>query len=143
MKDLAGETTKVEEPQKLEESDKAEDMEAPIGQVDPFAEFRQQAQRLFDGDEELVDKATAAAWLGDSGPERTQVRKAYMELFDWTNLDILCSLRGFCGKLILKGETQQVDRVLDAFSTRWCECNPNHGFKATGENLYLRMPTWR
>src|SRR5204863_3919991 len=27
-------------------------------------------------------------------------------------------------------ESQQVDRILDAFAKRWCECNPNHGFKA-------------
>ncbi len=58
---------------------------------------------------------------------------AYMNLFDWTNVDILSALRGLCARIALKGETQQVDRMLDAFSKRWCDCNCNHGFKASGE----------
>ena len=98
----------------------------------PFREDRVSAQRVFEGDEGLVSKAKAAAWLGEAGPDRARVRRAYMELFDWQNLNILAALRDFCGRLLLKGETQQVDRILDAFSSRWCACNPDHGFKATG-----------
>ncbi|KAL8766667.1 MAG: hypothetical protein Q9209_006597 [Squamulea sp. 1 TL-2023] len=97
----------------------------------PFREDKVLAQRVFEGDEKLISKAKAAAWLGEVGPDRARVRRAYMELFDWQNLNILAALREFCGRLLLKGETQQVDRILDAFSTRWCACNANHGFKAT------------
>ena len=92
---------------------------------------RLQAKIIFDGDDPELDKSKAAPWLGEVTPERARVRRAYMELFDWQNLNILAALRILCGKLLLKGETQQVDRILDAFSTRWCSCNPNHGFKAT------------
>lgn len=99
----------------------------------PTTEDCEQARKVYDGDEEFVSKAKAAAWLGESSPERARVRKAYMELFEWADLNILYALRGFCSKVTLKGETQQVDRILDAFSTRWCECNPVHGFKATGK----------
>jgi Sec7-like guanine-nucleotide exchange factor len=56
-----------------------------------------------------------------------------MAFFDWHLKNVLAALRDLCGHLILKGETQQVDRILDAFSVRWCRCNPNHGFKATGK----------
>ncbi|KAL8681078.1 MAG: hypothetical protein Q9186_002790 [Xanthomendoza sp. 1 TL-2023] len=97
----------------------------------PFREDKVLAQRVFEGDESLITKAKAAAWLGEAGPDRARARRAYMELFYWQNLNILAALRDFCGRLLLKGETQQVDRVLDAFSSRWCACNPNHGFKAT------------
>ncbi|KAI4280493.1 MAG: hypothetical protein L6R38_004418 [Xanthoria sp. 2 TBL-2021] len=97
----------------------------------PFREDKVLAQRVFEGDETLVSKAKAAAWLGEAGPDRARVRRAYMELFNWQNLNILAALRDFCGRLLLKGETQQVDRILDAFSTQWCACNANHGFKAT------------
>lgn len=99
----------------------------------PFREDRVLAQRVFEGDENLVVKPKAAAWLGEAGPDRARARRAYMELYDWQNLNILAALRDFCGRLLLKGETQQVDRILDAFSSRWCACNPNHGFKATGK----------
>ncbi|EFR02661.1 Sec7 domain-containing protein [Nannizzia gypsea CBS 118893] len=96
----------------------------------PCPEDRQQAQKIFDNnDEELAAGRYTAAWLGT--PDRGMLRKAYMDLFDWSDMNILSSLRSLCTKIALKGEAQQVDRVLDAFSCRWCECNPNHGFKAT------------
>ena len=98
----------------------------------PTEDDRIQARKVYDGDESLVKHVRAAGWLGDAGPERIRVRRAYMELFEWQNLNILAALRDLCGKLLLKGETQQVDRILDAFSARWCTCNPDHGFKATG-----------
>jgi len=97
----------------------------------PSSADRDQARQLFDSHEELLGTEPAAAWLGN--PDRAMVRKAYMQLFNWTNMDILAALRSLCSKMALKGETQQVDRVLDALSVRWCECNPNHGFKAVGK----------
>jgi Sec7-like guanine-nucleotide exchange factor len=39
-----------------------------------------------------------------------------------------------CERLVLRGETQQVDRIMVAFSHRWCEDNPNHGFKTSGRS---------
>lgn len=105
----------------------------------PTAEDRAQAKKIYDGDESFLLKAKAAAWLGEADAERTRVRRAYMELFGWQNLNVLAALRDFCSRLHLKGETQQVDRILDAFSSRWCACNPNHGFKATGASLMSLM----
>jgi len=111
--------------------DAAHKLSVDIDPTQPNEFDRVQAKQLFSGDESLVTKSVAAAWLGEPDPARTRVRQAYMELFDWKDLTILAALRGLCAKLYLKGEAQQVDRVLDAFSTRWCACNPNHGFKAT------------
>ncbi|RHZ49057.1 hypothetical protein CDV55_101043 [Aspergillus turcosus] len=99
----------------------------------PSSADRDQARRLFDSQDQVVGNEPAAAWLGDPG--RASIREAYMELFDWSNMNILAALRSLCTRLVLKGETQQVDRVLDAFSTRWCQCNPRHGFKAADLHL--------
>lgn len=110
-------------------------IDEPVPDADatiPTADDRTHAKQIYDGDESFVAKAKAAGWLGEAQPDRARVRQAYMELFDWKNLNILASLRDFCSRLLLKGETQQVDRILDAFSSRWCICNPNHGFKAKG-----------
>ena len=101
----------------------------------PTEHDRLLAKQIYDGTNEEI-KPKAAPWLGDVGSERARVRRAYMELFDWQNLNILAGLRALCNRLFLKGETQQIDRILTAFSTRWCECNPNHGFKATGELVH-------
>ena len=105
---------------------------------EPTEDDRLLAKKMFDGEDDAVDHSGAAAWLGDIGADRTRVRTAYMELFDWQNLNILAALRSFCNQLLLKAETQQVDRILDAFSVRWCTCNPNHGFKATGKSRNTR-----
>ncbi|CAG7996570.1 unnamed protein product [Penicillium salamii] len=118
-----------EEHKPLAQSEDQEDGPGDAIEDGPTAADREQAQRLFDSQDEVVGNEPAAAWLGD--PDRATIREAYMRLFNWSNLNIVASLRSLCDRLVLKGETQQVDRVLDAFSTRWCDCNPSHGFKAT------------
>ncbi|KAJ5124652.1 uncharacterized protein N7515_008477 [Penicillium bovifimosum] len=114
----------------IEQEEPASTDEAPGETIEdgPTAADREQAQKLFDSQDQVVGNDPAAAWLGD--PDRAMIREAYMQLFNWSNLNIVASLRVLCDRLVLKGETQQVDRVLDAFSTRWCDCNPRHGFKA-------------
>jgi Sec7 domain len=96
-------------------------------------EDQEQALKIFENRDEHLDPGEVSAWLGDPGEARERVRMAYMKLFDWTNMDVLTGLRGLCERIALKGETQQVDRMLDAFSQRWCECNPMHGFKSAGK----------
>ncbi|KAJ5154103.1 SEC7-like alpha orthogonal bundle [Penicillium coprophilum] len=118
-----------EEPRLVDDSEDQKDGPGEAVEDGPTAADREQAQRLFDSQDQVVGNEPAAAWLGD--PDRAMVREAYMRLYNWSNLNIVSSLRALCDRLVLKGETQQVDRVLDAFSTRWCDCNPSHGFKAT------------
>lgn len=52
-----------------------------------------------------------------------------MDLYDFSGMNILSSLRQLCSRLILRGETQAMDRIIDAVAKRWVECNPNHGLK--------------
>ena len=99
---------------------------------DPTEDDRQKAQKIFDGNEDFIQKDKAAGWMGSEGLVRQRTLRAYMELHDFANTSILGSLREICAKLVLRGETQQVDRILAAFSKRWAECNPTHGFKSTG-----------
>lgn len=104
--------------------------EMPSAMVDDGAEYRERARKIFEGDEEDVTKAEAASWLGERNTLSTRTLQAYMQLFDLTGLNILSALRALCNKLLLRGETQQFDRIITALSERWCDCNPNHGFKA-------------
>lgn len=90
----------------------------------------EQAKSIFENSEEDVDGRSAAAWLGEAGVDREQIRKAYMDLFDFGGLNIVVALRTLCSRLILKAESQLIDRLIDAFATRWCECNSNNGFKS-------------
>ena len=97
------------------------------------ADDEEQARKLFDSDGSKGCEQTAS-WLGTV--DHSDIRKAYMRLFDWTSMDILSALRDMCTRLVLKGESQQVDRVLDAFAHRWCECNPLNGFRAAGMSVH-------
>jgi hypothetical protein len=101
--------------------------------VDPTETDRERAMTIFGGEQPSSQKALAAAVLGDVSLASTRIRKAYMDLFDWSGFNILAAMRDLCGKLVLKAETQQVDRILMSLSERWCACNPNHGFKAIGK----------
>ncbi|KAF8860630.1 hypothetical protein BDZ45DRAFT_587939 [Acephala macrosclerotiorum] len=103
----------------------------PADAVTPAEGDRERAKKIYDGNEDFIQKEKAATWLGEEGPVRLRTLLAYMELYDFANLNILAALRLMCGRLALKAESQQVDRILVAFSNRWCECNPDHGFKGT------------
>lgn len=129
--------------------DKAEPLQEDTGEQSPEEEL-EMIRRVFQGDEGVVAKARVTAWLGEScvshvcaiqkktmltslrSAAGARIRKAYMGLFDWSGVNILSSLRIFCGRLVFKGETQQVDRIMDAIAKRWSECNPRHGFKCIG-----------
>ncbi|KAK8027717.1 hypothetical protein PG991_004773 [Apiospora marii] len=101
--------------------------EVTVGE--PTEDDRLKAQRIFDGREDFIQKDKAASWMGEEGPVRQRTLRAYMELYDFAEKSVLTALREVCGRLILRAETQQVDRILVCFSNRWCDCNPNHGFK--------------
>ncbi|KAF2201525.1 hypothetical protein GQ43DRAFT_33252 [Delitschia confertaspora ATCC 74209] len=119
----------------LEANDQGETMPSILqnslfSEEQPTDADRDRAMKIFNGDEGFVNKAQAAALLGDITLTATRTRKAYLDLFDWTGMNILQALRDLCTRLVLKAESQQVDRILTGLSERWCECNPNHGFKA-------------
>ncbi|KAI4717928.1 hypothetical protein E4T48_05867 [Aureobasidium sp. EXF-10727] len=104
-----------------------------LGTIDePTADERERARQIYQGEEQHMLKDEAAPWLGDKNPVSARTLAAYMDLHDFANRNILSGLRALCDRLVLKGESQQVDRILDAFSRRWDECNPHNGFKGPG-----------
>jgi hypothetical protein len=128
----------VEGPSKFLEGDEPFIQVEEPEQMDPTPDEitegdRDKAKKIYDGNEDFIQQSRAAAWLGEEGVVRQRTLIAYMELYDFMNLNILAALRMLCSKLVLKAESQQVDRILVAFSGRWCQCNPNHGFKVPGK----------
>jgi hypothetical protein len=109
-------------------------VEDRLAHPEPTDADRERALKIFNGNESSLLKAQAAAVLGDVTVSSLRTRKAFMDLFDWSGFTILAAMRDMCSKLVLKAETQQVDRILMSLSERWCECNPNHGFKEVGKS---------
>jgi Sec7-like guanine-nucleotide exchange factor len=57
----------------------------------------------------------------------------YMDFFDFSGLRLDNAFRRLCAKLYLKAETQQVDRILEEFSRRYWETNPNTIYGSSSE----------
>ena len=48
-------------------------------------------------------------------------------------LDLVAALRAFLGSFQLPGEAQKIDRMMESFAHRYCDCNPGI-FSNTGES---------
>lgn len=97
--------------------------------------FKEIARQIYDGTYKEADPKEYLTLLGggkplpDSAPLDIDImRYFYMSNFRW-DYNLLSSLRILCDKLFFKGESQDIDKILDAFSQSWFEvfgiCNGN------------------
>jgi hypothetical protein len=92
------------------------------------------ARRVFDQDDSVYpDLEHIVEWIGNGKPFSNLILTAYMDLYDFSNEKLETSFRILCLKLHLKGETQQIDRVLSRFATRYYQCNPKCIFGTAGK----------
>ncbi|GAA5940665.1 hypothetical protein JCM1841_002015, partial [Sporobolomyces salmonicolor] len=86
-------------------------------------------RRLMEGEgddgEGKVGKGEVTRVLAASAdPFHAAALAAYLRLFPFASLALDIALRLFLCSASLPSETQQIDRVMEAFARRWCECNP-------------------
>ncbi|KAG2232358.1 hypothetical protein INT48_007373, partial [Thamnidium elegans] len=87
------------------------------------------AQRIYEQDTTVYDSLDKVVeWIGNGKESSNAILQSYMSLFDFQNLKLEQAFRNLCSKLYLKGETQQIDRILFQFSTRYFQCNPQSIF---------------
>lgn len=108
----------------VEKEIKEEDEEDVIAEED----YGKVAQNLYDGVYDRLNADEYARWLGSEGTVQEHIRTAYMDLFEWSTLSILMALRDLCNRIYMKGESQQLNRVIESFSQAWVDKNRNHGF---------------
>ncbi|KAK7939792.1 hypothetical protein WMY93_003118 [Mugilogobius chulae] len=53
-----------------------------------------------------------------------EVLHAFVELHEFTDLNLVQALRQFLWSFRLPGEAQKIDRMMEAFAQRYCQCNP-------------------
>lgn len=64
---------------------------------------------------------------------------AYVDLLDFAEKDFVSALRQFLEGFRLPGEAQKIDRLMEKFASRYCECNPRYYFlQSFGTNSSLR-----
>jgi hypothetical protein len=74
---------------------------------------------------EAISKSVVASLLArNEDTFHLAVLKAYMGTFDFENYPMDMALRKLLMEVELPTETQQIDRVLQAFADRYHECNP-------------------
>ncbi|EIN11586.1 hypothetical protein PUNSTDRAFT_83262 [Punctularia strigosozonata HHB-11173 SS5] len=95
---------------------------------DMEARGKELAARCYREDETFLPREKIAEWLGGQSPINAVALRYYMDYFDFSGLRLDNAFRKLCGKLYLKAETQQVDRILEQFSIRYHECNPDNLF---------------
>ena len=49
---------------------------------------------------------------------------AYVDRFDFRQLPFVAAIRLFLGGFRLPGEAQKIDRLMEKFAARYCQCNP-------------------
>ncbi|KIH43620.1 Sec7 domain protein, partial [Ancylostoma duodenale] len=74
--------------------------------------------------EDRLDKTVVGDFLGDPDEFNKQVMYAYVDDLDFSGRDFVSSLRLFLEKFRLPGEAQKIDRLMEKFASRYCECNP-------------------
>ncbi|GAA5887194.1 hypothetical protein JCM5296_004558 [Sporobolomyces johnsonii] len=88
------------------------------------------AKRCWDEDETFLERRKIAEWLGSSNPLNAATLRRYIDMFDFGGIRLDMAFRRLCGKLYLKAETQQVDRILEQFSRRYFEDNPRSPYSS-------------
>ena len=61
-----------------------------------------------------------------------QVLHAFVQLHEFTDLNLVQALRQFLWSFRLPGEAQKIDRMMESFAQRYCHCNAGV-FQSTGE----------
>ncbi|XP_023713416.1 brefeldin A-inhibited guanine nucleotide-exchange protein 1 isoform X2 [Cryptotermes secundus] len=87
--------------------------------------------------DDRLDKTGIGDFLGDSDDFSKEVMYAYVDQMDFNNRDIVSALRYFLEGFRLPGEAQKIDRLMEKFASRYCECNPNNGLFASADTAYV------
>ncbi|XP_032122647.1 cytohesin-4 isoform X2 [Sapajus apella] len=81
------------------------------------------ARFLYKG--EGLNKTAIGTYLGERDPVNLQVLQAFVDCHEFANLNLVQALRQFLWSFRLPGEAQKIDRMMEAFATRYCLCNPD------------------
>lgn len=93
---------------------------------------RRLAAEFIEGDQTHYATDKVAMFLGGPRAVNNAALRYYMQYFDMRNLKLDQAFRELCTKLHLKAESQEIDRIIEAFSARFFDCNPNTVYGSAG-----------
>eukprot|EP00761_Pharyngomonas_kirbyi_P013864 gb/GECH01013893.1/.p1 GENE.gb/GECH01013893.1/~~gb/GECH01013893.1/.p1 ORF type:complete len:1618 (+),score=375.39 gb/GECH01013893.1/:1-4854(+) len=83
---------------------------------------------------EGLDKVLVGEYLGEHEQFNIEVLHAFIDMIDFTGMDILRAMRHLVSHFKPAGEAQKIDRVVEKFAERLCRCNPDQF--ASAETAY-------
>ncbi|OWR54723.1 brefeldin A-inhibited guanine nucleotide-exchange protein 2 [Danaus plexippus plexippus] len=87
--------------------------------------------------DERLDKTFIGEYLGENDDHSKEVMYAYVDSMKFSNMDIVAALRHFLEGFRLPGEAQKIDRLMEKFAARYCECNPNNTLFMSADTVYV------
>lgn len=88
-------------------------------------------------EDDRLDKTLVGDFLGDNDEQCKAVMCAYIDAKDFNDMDIVAALRFFLEGFRLPGEAQKIDRLMEKFASRYCECNPNNTLFTSADTVYV------
>ncbi|KAL0271750.1 UNVERIFIED_CONTAM: hypothetical protein PYX00_008747 [Menopon gallinae] len=87
--------------------------------------------------DDRLDKTAIGDFLGDNDDFSKAVMYSYVDLMDFKDKDLVSALRQFLEGFRLPGEAQKIDRLMEKFASRYCECNPNNTLFSSADTAYV------
>lgn len=88
-------------------------------------------------EDDRLDKNMIGDYFGENDESSKQIMCAYIDQMEFSKMDIVASLRNFLEGFRLPGEAQKIDRLMEKFASRYCECNPNNNLFASADTVYV------
>lgn len=100
-------------------------------------EYREIAKKLFNEEFVSIQPEEYTQFLAANDEELLKIRNHYMDLFRW-NANLLTLTRTLCSKLYLKGESQEIDRILLSFTKLYIKQHQTNVFCTRNfEKIYI------
>lgn len=71
-----------------------------------------------------LDKTMIGDYLGEKEDFSLKVMHAYVDSFNFQDMDFDEAIRAFLVGFRLPGEAQKIDRIMEKFAECYCKCNP-------------------
>lgn len=85
-----------------------------------------------------LSKAAIGEYIGEKSEKNVKILERFVDLHDLSNMPIVMALRQFLWSFRLPGESQKIDRMMEAFAKRYCDQNQRiFSHKGKGNDLYL------
>lgn len=100
-------------------------------------DFKDIAAKLYNEEFVLINPAEYTQFLAAPDSDSSQIREYYMDMFNW-DASLMTSTRRLCLKLYLKGESQEIDRILSSFTKSYLKQHPKNVFCTRDfEKIYI------